>query len=348
MRIGNKQAIGENLLYLLVWSSIFLVPVLNSQMLSELHLNLDEAWIVWRQLIPYLTIFLIHNYLIAPRYLLRRQAIPYLLTNLVLVVTVFTIVHFYQQAVMHEASYIAQRDAITNHEIYWNVLFALFMNGTNGGIKLLYQSLRDEQQMEVLKQEHLRAEINALTYQINPHFFMNTLNNIHALIDLDPAAAQTAVIDLSKMMRYVLYDSEKEIVSLTNDIRFLKNYIDLMRIRYSDKVEITLDAPHEIPEEVAIPPLLLIVFVENAFKHGVSYNQKSFIHISIFYADGRLTALISNSRPTHEEPPQSTGIGMENVRKRLDLTYGPNGYTLETHEEQNNYTIKLVIPTLHA
>lgn len=348
MRIGNKQAIGENLLYLLVWSTIYLVPVLNSQMLSELHLNLDEAWIVWRQLIPYLTIFLIHNYLIAPRYLLRRQAIPYLLTNLVLVVTVFTIVHFYQQAVMHEASYIAQRDAITNHEIYWNVLFALFMNGTNGGIKLLYQSLRDEQQMEVLKQEHLRAEINALTYQINPHFFMNTLNNIHALIDLDPAAAQTAVIDLSKMMRYVLYDSEKEIVSLMNDIRFLKNYIDLMRIRYSDKVEITLDAPHEIPEEVAIPPLLLIVFVENAFKHGVSYNQKSFIHISIFYADGRLTALISNSRPTHEEPPQSTGIGMENVRKRLDLTYGPNGYTLETHEEQNNYTIKLVIPTLHA
>ena len=348
MRIGNKQAIGENLLYLLVWSSIFLVPVLNSQMLSELHLNLDEAWIVWRQLIPYLTIFLIHNYLIAPRYLLRRQATPYLLTNLVLVVTVFTIVHFYQQAVMHEASYIAQRDAITNHEIYWNVLFALFMNGTNGGIKLLYQSLRDEQQMEILKQENLRAEINALTYQINPHFFMNTLNNIHALIDLDPAAAQTAVIDLSKMMRYVLYDSEKEIVSLTNDIRFLKNYIDLMRIRYSDKVEITLDAPRELPEEVAIPPLLLIVFVENAFKHGVSYNQKSFIHIAIFYADGRLTALISNSRPIHDEPPQSTGIGMENVRKRLDLTYGPNGYTLETHEEQNNYTIKLVIPTLHA
>lgn len=348
MRIGNKQAIGENLLYLLVWSTIFLMPVLNSQMLSEMSLNLEKSWIVWRQLIPYLTIFLVHNYLIAPRYLLRRQAIPYLLTNLVLVVTVFTIVHFYQQSVMHEASYIAQRDAITNHEIYWNVLFALFMNGTNGGIKLLYQSLRDEQQMEILKQENLRAEINALTYQINPHFFMNTLNNIHALIDLDPTAAQTAVIDLSKMMRYVLYDSEKEMVSLMNDIRFLKNYIDLMRIRYSDHVEITLDSPHELPEDVAIPPLLLIVFVENAFKHGVSYNQKSFIHISIFYADGHLTTLISNSRPTHEEPPQSTGIGMENVCKRLDLTYGTNGYTLETHEERNTYTIKLVIPTLHA
>lgn len=348
MRIGNKQAIGENLLYFLVWTAIYLVPVLNSQMLSEMALNLEEAWIVWRQLIPYLTIFLVHNYLIAPRYLLRRQPIPYLIANLVLVVAVFTIVHLYQQAVMNEASYIAQRDAITNHEIYWNVLFALFMNGTNGGIKLLYQSLRDEQQMEVLKQEHLRAEINALTYQINPHFFMNTLNNIHALIDLDAEAAKTAVIDLSKMMRYVLYDSEKEIISLSNDIRFLKNYIDLMRIRYSDKVEITLDYPHELPDEVAIPPLLLIVFVENAFKHGVSYNQRSFIHISVFYADGELTALVSNSRPVHDEKPQSTGIGLENIRKRLDLTYGPEGYTLESHEEADTYTVKLVIPTLHA
>ena len=236
MRIGNKQAIGENLLYLLVWSTIYLVPVLNSQMLSKMSLNLDEAWIVWRQLIPYLTIFLVHNYLIAPRYLLRRQTIPYLLTNIALVVTVFTIVHFYQQAVMNDASYIARRDAITNHEIYWNVLFALFMNGTNGGIKLLYQSLRDEQQMELLKQESLRAEMDALKYQINPHFFMNTLNNIHALIDIDAEAAKRAVIDLSKMMRYVLYDSEREAISLTNDIRFLKNYIDLMRIRYTDEV----------------------------------------------------------------------------------------------------------------
>lgn len=239
MKIGKKHALGENLLYLLVWTAIVLVPVLNSQMLSELHVNLEEAWIVWRQLIPYLTIFLVHNYLIAPRYLLRRKPIPYLLTNLVLVVTAFTIVHLYQQAVMNEASYVAQRDAITNHEIYWNVLFALFMNGTNGGIKLLYQSLRDEQQMEVLKQEHLRAEMNALTYQINPHFFMNTLNNIHALIDIDSEVAKTAVIDLSKMMRYVLYDSEKAIVSLASDMQFLRNYIDLMRIRYSNEVEIT-------------------------------------------------------------------------------------------------------------
>lgn len=349
MRIGNKQAIGENLLYLLVWATIFLVPVLNSQMLSEMHVNLEEAWIVWRQLIPYLVIFLVHNYLIAPYFLIRRRtAALYLLSTVLLLAVVFLIVDIYQQVLITRGVVVSMQDAITHHEVYWNILFALFMCGTNSGIKMLYQALRDEQKMEQLKQENLRAEMNALTYQINPHFFMNTLNNIHALIDIDQEAAKSAVIDLSKMMRYVLYDSEKETISLSNDIQFLKNYIELMRIRYSDKVDISIDYPHELPEKVTIPPLLLIVFVENAFKHGVSYNRHSFIHISIFYADNRLTTLISNSRTDSNERPAASGIGLENVKKRLDLTYGPEGYTLDTLAEADRYSIKLVIPTLYA
>ena len=113
-------------------------------------------------------------------------------------------------------------------------------------------------------------------------------------------------------------------------------------------MEISIDYPHELPEKVTIPPLLLIVFVENAFKHGVSYNRHSFIHISIFYADNQLTTLISNSRTEAGERPAASGIGLENVKKRLDLTYGPEGYTLDTHEEADHYSIKLVIPTLYA
>lgn len=345
MKIGKKHALGENLLYLLVWSAIILVPVLNSQMLSELHVNLDEAWIVWRQIIPYLVIFLVHNLLIAPRYLLKKRYALYLLSNVIFVTIVFVIIDFYQMNIGHVSLY----GSFTNHEVYWNILFALFMNGTNGGIKLLYQSLLDEQQMLRLKEENLRAEMTSLKYQINPHFFMNTLNNIHALIDIDTEAAKSAVIDLSKMMRYVLYDSEREMISLSADLQFLRNYIELMRIRYTDHVQITIDAPQTLPEKVAIPPLLLIVFVENAFKHGVSYNHPSFIHISLFYADKKLTAIISNSRnPQPTSPTRQGGIGLENVRKRLDLLYGPHGYSLDICQEEERYTVKLVIPTLHA
>ena len=345
MKIGKKHALGENLLYLLVWSAIILVPVLNSQMLSELHVNLDEAWIVWRQIIPYVVIFLIHNHLIAPRYLLKKRYALYLMTNVIFVTIVFVIIDFYQMNIGHVSLY----GSFTNHEVYWNILFALFMNGTNGGIKLLYQSLLDDQQMLRLKEENLRAEMTSLKYQINPHFFMNTLNNIHALIDIDTEAAKSAVIDLSKMMRYVLYDSEREMISLSADLQFLRNYIELMRIRYTDHVQITIDAPQTLPEKVAIPPLLLIVFVENAFKHGVSYNHPSFIHISLFYADKKLTAIISNSRnPQPTSPTRQGGIGLENVRKRLDLLYGPHGYSLDICQEEERYTVKLVIPTLHA
>lgn len=352
MKIGNKQAIGENLLYLLVWSAIILVPVLNSQMLSEMHVDLEAAWTVWRQIIPYLTIFLVHNYLIAARYLPRRKYGKYLFFTLLVIVIVFSAVELNEHYLDASGGmFHAFRTAsFTNHDFYWNIVFALFMNGTNSAIKLFYQSLRDEQQMQFLTQENLRAEMETLKYQINPHFFMNTLNNIHALIDIDGEAAKSAVIDLSKMMRYVLYDSERETISLAADIQFLKNYIELMRIRYTDRVEITIDYPPALPDGVSIPPLLLIVFVENAFKHGVSYNRKSFIRITISCADEQLTAVIRNSRHTvaDEEPLRSGGIGLENVRKRLELTYGSGGYTLDLHEESDSYTVKLVIPISHA
>ena len=117
------------------------------------------------------------------------------------------------------------------------------MTGLNMGIKLLYRSLRDEQQMEELKRQNLQAEMDYLRYQINPHFFMNTLNNIHALIDIDTEYAKSAVIELSKMMRYVLYESGSETISLKKDIQFIENYIELMRIRYDSSIDICLDYP---------------------------------------------------------------------------------------------------------
>ena len=340
MKIGKKHALGENLLYLLVWSAIILVPVLNSQMLSELHVNLDEAWIVWRQIIPYVVIFLVHNHLIAPRYLLKKRYALYLLTNVIFVTIVFVIIDFYQMNIGHVSLY----GSFTNHEVYWNILFALFMNGTNGGIKLLYQSLLDEQQLLRLKEENLRAEMTSLKYQINPHFFMNTLNNIHALIDIDSEAAKSAVIDLSKMMRYVLYDSERETISLAADLQFLKNYIELMRIRYTNDVEITIDYPHELPERIAIPPLLLIVFVENAFKHGISYEGNSFIRIELTANEQELHFSCVNSCPTESPADTHGGIGLKNIRKRLQILYGKK-HSLTTERQESSYHVSLKLPT---
>ncbi len=355
MKITKKQTIGENLLYVMVWLAIILVPVLNSQMMSELHVSLENVLIAWRKIAPYLIIFLVHNAVIAPRLLLRHRYLAYLLCNLTLIVGVFWLLDLYEQHLAatplpsdflengghHKASF-------TDLELYWNVILGLFMTGANMGIKLMYQSIRDEQKMAELKRQNLQAEMDYLKYQINPHFFMNTLNNIHALIDIDTESAKNAVIELSKMMRYVLYDSGRELISLDHDIQFLKNYIELMRIRYTDAVEITVQQPEAGAAHVTIPPLLLIVFVENAFKHGVSYNRPSFIHIDISCDGGQVAASVVNSRHPANGGRQTTGIGLDNVRKRLELIYGPKNYTLDIREEPETYTVKLVIPTLHA
>lgn len=340
--------IGENLLYLMVWMVIILVPVLNSKMLEEVHVSLENILIAWLKIAPYLLIFIIHNSLIAPRLLLRKHRyVWYLVVNLLTITAVFSLVAIYEKYAPYDTEpYILNGKAsFTDLAIYWNILLGFFMTGLNMGIKLLYRSLRDEQQMEELKRQNLQAEMDYLRYQINPHFFMNTLNNIHALIDIDTEYAKSAVIELSKMMRYVLYESGSETISLKKDIQFIENYIELMRIRYDSSIDICLDYPATIPNKVAIPPLLLIVFVENAFKHGVSYNHASFIHIRIGYRDDAVTAVISNSR--HEKSrPGTTGIGLGNVKKRLALIYQDN-YTLSIDDSDPAvYTVKLIIPIM--
>lgn len=339
--------IGENLLYLMVWMVIILVPVLNSKMLEEVHVSLENILIAWLKIAPYLLIFIIHNSLIAPRLLLRKHRLWYLVVNLLTITAVFSLVAIYEKYAPYDTEpYILNGKAsFTDLAIYWNILLGFFMTGLNMGIKLLYRSLRDEQQMEELRRQNLQAEMDYLRYQINPHFFMNTLNNIHALIDIDTEYAKSAVIELSKMMRYVLYESGSETISLKKDIQFIENYIELMRIRYDSSIDICLDYPATIPNKVAIPPLLLIVFVENAFKHGVSYNHASFIHIRIGYRDDAVTAVISNSR--HEKSrPGTTGIGLENVKKRLALIYQDN-YTLSIDDSDPAvYTVKLIIPIM--
>ena len=348
MKFSSKQMIGENLLYLMVWMVIILVPVLNSKMLEEVHVSLENILIAWLKIAPYLLIFIIHNSLIAPRLLLRKHRyVWYLVVNLLTITAVFSLVAIYEKYAPYDTEpYILNGKAsFTDLAIYWNILLGFFMTGLNMGIKLLYRSLRDEQQMEELKRQNLQAEMDYLRYQINPHFFMNTLNNIHALIDIDTEYAKSAVIELSKMMRYVLYESGSETISLKKDIQFIENYIELMRIRYDSSIDICLDYPATIPNKVSIPPLLLIVFVENAFKHGVSYNHASFIHIRIGYRDDAVTAVISNSR--HEKSrPGTTGIGLENVKKRLALIYQDN-YTLSIDDSDPAvYTVKLIIPIM--
>ena len=215
------------------------------------------------------------------------------------------------------------------------------MFGANLGTKYYFRSRSDQRKLEDLEKQNLEQQLEYLKYQINPHFFMNTLNNIHALVDIDPSKAQETIRELSKMMRFVLYEGDKSGVPLTKEFEFVRTYTKLMQLRYSDKVRITVDVPDEAPD-VAIPPLMLISFIENAFKHGISYQHDSFIDIKLEVKDNSLSFTCRNSKA--EKPNQEKGgVGLANVKKRLDLLYDKK-YSLDIKDEPDIYIVELKLP----
>lgn len=220
----------------------------------------------------------------------------------------------------------------------------LLLMGMNLGVKLYFKTQEDREQRERLEKQDLERQLEYLRYQVNPHFFMNTLNNIHALVDINPERAKTTIVELSKMMRYILYEGDKKLIPVQREVLFLKNYIELMRLRYSSRVSINLDIPEMMPD-VMLPPLLLIIFVENAFKHGVSYAAPSFIDIKVTVTQEMLQFKCRNSRQEQkpDEKKKKGGVGLANARRRLDLLFHDK-YSLEIKEDDKEYDVQLEIP----
>ena len=221
------------------------------------------------------------------------------------------------------------------------IVILILMFGANLGIKSYFRSREDRKRLAELEKKNLEQQLEYLRYQINPHFFMNTLNNIHALVDIDPEKAKDTILELSKMMRFVLYEGNKQGVPLSRELDFVRHYVALMQLRYTDKVRITLDLPRDVPDR-QIQPLILITFIENAFKHGVSYQHESFVEMTVTVEVERLSFTCRNSKAEVSNEMKG-GVGLTNVRKRLDLLYGQD-YTLRIHDDAEVYTVELNIP----
>lgn len=197
-------------------------------------------------------------------------------------------------------------------------------------------------EMEIQKTE---AELNNLRNQINPHFLLNTLNNIYALISFDKDKAQKAVLSLSALLRQMLYGTRNNSVSLKDETDFIRNYVDLMRIRLSKDVKIIFNINIPDDREVRMAPLIFISLVENAFKHGVSTTRPSFININISSDGNRIECEISNSNyPKSDADKSGHGIGLKQVAKRLDLAYaGKYVWERGTDDKKEVYHSKIII-----
>lgn len=197
-----------------------------------------------------------------------------------------------------------------------------------------------------LKAERARvvAELDSLRFQTNPHFLMNTLNNIYALTTFNTLQAQEAIQQLSAMLRHILYDNQEPAVSVESEVDFLKNYIELMKIRFSNDIDITFDTAIE-SDDMKIAPLILIPLVENAFKHGVSPTSPSFIRIVLKADSQRIEFQTENS--CHQKDAQNRnghGVGLEQVRRRLELAYhGRYTWHYGLSEDKTQYLSRIII-----
>ena len=227
------------------------------------------------------------------------------------------------------------------------LLTTMFVLGISTSITVVQKWQHDAQIRQTLEQQRVSSELSVLKAQINPHFFFNTLNNIYALTLLDGEQARVAIHRLSRMMRYVLYDTAGGLTLLSQEIAFVQDYITLMQLRLDDRVTVTFEKPETV-HDVPVAPMLLLPFLENAFKHGVAAIQSSRIFIALRQPSANVLELeVRNSLlplPT-TDLAGSNGIGLANTRRRLDLLY-PGRFTLlvEPNTPAHEFRVHL---TLH-
>jgi two-component system LytT family sensor kinase len=209
-------------------------------------------------------------------------------------------------------------------------------------IKLLKYWYANQHEQQVLTQEKLRAELNFLKTQIHPHFLFNTLNNLYALTLKKSDRAPETVLKLSELINYMLYECVSDEVQLTKEIKFIGNYIDIEKMRYGDKLDVDLRVSGEVNER-KIAPLILLPFVENCFKHGASEElQQSWVKITVDLQPRITIVKVENNKSSENGHSKKEGIGIQNVKRRLDLLY-PGQHELKIISGEETFLVILTI-----
>ena len=209
------------------------------------------------------------------------------------------------------------------------------------GIRHFIRTRQIRQQLKDEQAKHTEAELAWLKNQINPHFLFNTLNNISSLTQIDPDAAQDAIAQLSDLLRYAMYETNKKTVPISGEVEFMRNYISLMKLRCNEKTEVK--TTFDIAQDVEIAPLLFISLIENAFKHGVSSSRSSTIDIHLEQKDGSIVFACDNTNyPKDDADRSGSGIGIENTRRRLDLMYADH-YSWQQWLEDDIYHVRVTL-----
>ena len=307
-----------------------------------LHLTYELLSLPAKMLMVYVTL-----YYILPRYLLAKKYVAAAGLLLVTLLASIWLLHISISFVLYPIYYpesISTIFPVNLPKLVSPLLDLIIVSSLAVVIKLL--EVREEQKKAQIQLEktNARNELQLLKSQLQPHFLFNTLNGLYACIEEDPKQASNMVLQLSDILRYIIYEGNEQTVSLKEDIDCLMNYVDLEKIRYGDRLDLQFTVRGEVSGK-NVAPLHLLPFVENAFKHGPSKNHgENWILAEIEVEEHRVTLRISNSKVTNQqEGDQQGGIGLQNAKQRLTFSYG-DSYQLDLEDQANRFNVLLKIP----
>jgi len=328
------------LVHLLFWAAFLFLPLVFFDSYDERTRFLR----FWGYQIILSAIYFYLNYLFfIPKILFRRKLVLYILILFLAMGVMMVITYFYREILHNVGIYKHRTEGFDWKVVYIPIFPCVTAFAISTFIRMTGEWFQGEQSKQFLENEKLESELGFLKSQISPHFLYNTLNNICSLARKKSDETENALIKLSDIMRYMMDDSREDKVLLSKEIEYLNNYIELQRLRISEKVKIGFTISGD-PHSMMIEPMLLIPFVENAFKHGVSCVDEAVISISMDTGKDHLHFNVENRifKNANADLPSEPGIGLKNVRRRLELLY-PGSHVLSVSEEGTTFRVDLTI-----
>ncbi|MBI1227911.1 MAG: histidine kinase [Bacteroidetes bacterium] len=324
------------LFHLILWTIWITLPLINNADNPRFRLFSIAVIPVTLTNIP---LFLLNSEFLIPSVFKKRGMSAYLLSLLGLIAIFAFIQNFMKEAIIPD-------ELMRKHnDVFWAVIPVLFVTAISTGYGFIYLLNKQENARKQEEEERLKSELAFLRSQISPHFIFNVLNSIVYLIRSKSNQAESVTIKLSELMRYLLYESGDAQVSLEKEVEYLKNYVELQKIRFEEDVEIRLDIEGN-PSSQLIEPMLMIPFVENAFKHGVGLIKDPIIDIQLKIEEKTLTFSVKNKTTEieTEDKDGASGIGLRNVQRRLELLY-PGRHELKIVNKDEWFEVEMRIMT---
>ena len=328
----------KTLTHIASWAVVFIMPALI--FISEGNQRFEEA--LYRSLasLPFLMLlFYLCYFWLIDKLWFKKQYIFFILVAVTLILCVsYSKYELFSYFDLHKGKrHMPPFYAFIYFDFLSNLLPVVFAMA----IRYAQRNFSLEIAQKEAQAHKLQADLTQLRYQLQPHFFFNALNNIYSLIEFDPQKAQQSVHSLSKLMRHFMQNSDQKQISLVEEVDFLQQYISLMQLRLTDKTTVQVDFPKQVPQ-LTIAPLLFISLVENAFKHGVSATTTTTLSFSLRVEGDTIIFKSENTKIPTQESLYSSGIGIDNLKKRLTLLY-PERHQYTIEEKEGKYIAQLTI-----